>query len=374
MAAVAAMQTVEAIGPFIRHGRKNPVTAARESGADFILDGSVEAVGSDLCIRARLLRGSNQAVIWAESFEVKTRGPRIPRADLPVVKRLASVLGDDFSLVRRELLQTSLGAAQETISGQEALLLTWHSWMTMAPRDTKAASRAMRNALRRGEASTLVKAHAAMALLHEWADLQRAHAPLPKAALKLADELKTSDPHHTWSIVVRAYLGICQGNIREYDRLAKFLEIRPLTPSLRMQIACMRIMHKIDEARGLREWRRAARENPCAPSTLRISLAVHSLSRRQWHIALGHLEAVGTSQWVLQTMLSAWAHAGARKKSPARRELQRLRRQCPDFANCGKALFLRHCHIDHWKSLNRLLAPLAPDLFNTIPPAKKDRG
>jgi|GEM_PF-4782781 len=186
MAAVAAMQTVEATGPFIRHGRKNPVTAARESGADFILDGSVESAGSGLRLRARLLRGSNGAVIWAENFDVKIRGRRIPRADFPVVKRLASVLGDDFSVVRRELLQTSLGAAQETVSGQEALLLTWHSWMTMAPRDAKAASRAMRTALRRGEAGTVVKAHAAMGLLHEWADLPRADAPPPKAALALA--------------------------------------------------------------------------------------------------------------------------------------------------------------------------------------------
>lgn len=371
MAAVAAMHTVEVTGPFIRHGRKNPVTAARESGADFILDGSVEAVGAGLCIRARLLRGSNGAAIWAEPFEIKIRGPRIPRADFPVVKRLASVLGDDFGMVRRELLQSSLGAPQETISGQEALLLTWHSWMTMAPRDAKAASRAMRNALRRGEASTVVKAHAAMALLHEWADVQRADVPLPQAALKLADDLEASDPHHTWSIVVRAYLKICHGAPREYDRMAKRLEARPITPSLRMQLACMRVMHRIDEARGLREWRRAARENPCVPGTLRIPLAVHCLSRRQWRIALGHLEAIGASQWVLHTVLSAWAHAGARDKAAAGRELQRLRRQCPDFAKCGKSIFLRHCHPDHWRSLHRLLAPLAPDLFKIEKAAKK---
>ena len=280
MAAVAAMQTVEATGPFVRQGRNNPVTAARESGADFILDGSVESAGAGLRIRARLLRGSNGAVVWAQTFDIKLRGRRIPRADFPVVKRLASVLGDDFGMVRRELLRTSLGAAQETISGQEALLLTWHSWMTMAPRDAKVASRAMRTALRRGEAGTVVKAHAAMGLLHEWADLPRADAPLPKAALAMAEELAVQDPHHTWSLLVRAYLGICQGAPQEYDRLSKNLESRPLTPSLRMQLASMRLMHKIDEARGLREWQRGAKENPAAPPTLRLSLAVHSASPR----------------------------------------------------------------------------------------------
>ena len=363
MAAVAAMHTVEATGPFIRHGRKNPVTAARESGADFILDGSVESAGAGLRLRARLLRGSNGAVVWAQNFDVKTRGRHIPRADFPVVKRLASVLGDDFGMVRRELLQTSLGAAQETISGQEALLLTWHSWMTMAPRDAKAASRAMRNALRRGEASTVVKAHAAMGLLHEWADLPRTDAPLPKAALALAKELEAKDPHHTWSLVVRAYLGICQGAPQEYDRLAKQLETRPLTPSLRMQIACMRIMHKIDEPRGLREWQRGAKENPSAPGTLRISLAVHSASRGRWKEALEHIEATGTPEWLPNTMIRAWAHAGAKDKAAALRELNRLRRLFPKFAETGRSVFLRHCHPDHWRSLQRLLAPLAPDLL-----------
>ena len=371
IAAVAAMQTVEATGPFIRHGRKNPVTAARESGADFILDGSVESAGSGLRLRTRLLRGSNGAVFWAQNFDIKIRGRRIPRADFPVVKRLASVLGDDFSLVRRELLQTSLGAAQETISGQEALLLTWHSWMTMSPRDAKAASRAMRTAMRRGEAGTVVKAHAAMGLLHEWADLPRADAPLPKAALALAKDLEAKDPHHTWSIVVRAYLAICQGAPQEYDRLAKQLEPRPLTPSLRMQLACMRIMHKIDESRGLREWQRGARENPGAPETLRISLAVHSASHRRWNEALEHIEATGTPEWAPNTMIRAWAHAGAKDKTAALRELNRLRRQSPKFAEAGRSIFLRHCHQDHWRSLHRLLSPLAPDLFAAKTTAKR---
>jgi hypothetical protein len=310
-------------------------------------------------------------VVWAQTFDIKIRGRRIPRADFPVVKRLASVLGDDFSVVRRELLLTSLGAARETVSGQEALLLTWHSWMTMAPRDAKVASRAMRTALQRGEAGTVVKAHAAMGLLHEWADLPRADAPLPKAALALAEELEAKDPHHTWSLVVRAYLGICQGEPQKYDRLTKQLEARPLTPSLRMQLASMRIMHKIDEARGLREWQRGAKENPAAPPTLRLSLALHSVSRGRWNEALAHTEAAGTPEWAPNTMIRAWAYAGAKDKAAALRELQRLRRQFPKFAEAGQSVFLRHCHNDHWTSLHRHLAPLAPDLFQSSKTTRK---
>ena len=228
------------------------------------------------------------------------------------------------------------------------------------------ASRAMRGVLRRGEATTVVKAHAAMALFHEWADLQRAAAPLPKAAIEWVAELEIHDPHHTWSMVVRAYLSLCRGDSREYDRLAKCLEARALTPSLRMQIASMRIMHKIDEARGLREWLRAAKENPCVPGALRISLAVHAVSHGQWQSALGHIEATGTQDWVVNPIIRAWAHAGAGKKAAAIRELNRLRGQFPDFAEAGEDLFLRHCHPDHWKSLRRLLKPLAPDLFTAV--------
>jgi len=69
-------------------------------------------------------------------------------------------------------------------------------------------------------------------------------------------------------------------------------------------------------------------------------------------------------------MIRAWARAGAKDKAAALREIQRLRRQFPKFAEAGRSVFLRHCHPDHWKSLHRLLAPLAPDLFGAAKVAK----
>jgi TolB-like protein/DNA-binding winged helix-turn-helix (wHTH) protein/Tfp pilus assembly protein PilF len=67
---------VRSTGSSLRYGgpQRDPLQAARELGADWIVDGSLLRSGEQLRTTARLLRASDGATVWSESFETPLGG------------------------------------------------------------------------------------------------------------------------------------------------------------------------------------------------------------------------------------------------------------------------------------------------------------
>lgn len=366
MAALTAMQSVEAIGPFPR-----PRATGRADddnlGANFILDGSVEAIPGGLRLRARLLRGSTGAACWAETFETKIRGNRIPRADLPAAARLAAVLGDDFGVIRREALLASLGKPIENLSSHESIMLVWRSWATMGPNDIAKARRAMRRALKRPRASPLVKAFVSLNLFDGWATTQQLRPPLPVGLLRLSEEARREAPDNAWIQLANLYACIASGDIGQAERLIQQLDRRrATTPALRIILAYARLAYGLGKADdALRIWRKAMCETPSPMSVFYVGPAIHALRRRRWDEALLLLAGAEPCDLPLFPLLRAAAFAGTGNKPAARRDLSELRKRIPDFPAIGEDMFGRNADPAQWSTLRRLLAPLAPDLFPT---------
>lgn len=365
MAALTAMQSVEAIGPF------PPATgrsADDDLGTNFILAGSVEAIPGGLRLRARLLRGSNGAACWAETFETKIRGNRIPRADLPAAARLAAVLGHDFGVIRREALLASLGKPVENLSSHEAILLVWHSWSTLGPKDIANARRAMRRALERPRASPLVKAFASLNLFDSWATAQKLRPPLPAGLVRWAGEARREAPDNAWTLLADLYACIATGDSGQAERLIKQLDARrATTPALRFTLSYARLAYGLGRADdALRIWRKAMRETPSPMPVLYVIPAIHALYRRRWEEALNLLARSEPCDLPLFPLLRAAASAGTGDKPAARRDLSELRKRIPDFPTIGEDMFRRIANPAQWPTLRRLLAPLAPDLFSAL--------
>ncbi len=368
MAALTAMQSVEAVGPF-RRPTSNADTAFASQQANFTLDGSVEAMPGGLRLRARLLRRSTGGACWAETFETKIRGDRIPRADLPAAARLAAVLGDDFGVIRREVLLASLGKPVESLSSLETIMLVWRSWSSMGPRDIAEARRAMRFALKRPRASPLIKAFASLNLFDSWATAKRLRPPLPAGLVSLAEEARRADPGNAWILLANLYASIAAGQTSQAERWVRQIdERRATTPALRIIFAYARLAYglgKTDDA--LRIWRKAMRETPSPLATSFVGPAIHALRRRRWKEALALLDRAKTCDLPLFPALRAAALAGSGNKTAARRELAELRKTFPDFSTLGADMFARNADPSCFRIIHRTLAPLAPDLF----PAKK---
>jgi adenylate cyclase len=372
MAALAAMQSVEAVGPFRRAPLARDPTMTT-LGANFILDGSVEAIPGGVRLRARLLRGSTGAVCWAETFETKIKGDRLPRADLPAAVRLAAVLGDDFGVIRREVLLASLGKPVEALSSLETIMLVWRSWSSMGPRDIAEARRAMRCAVERPGTSPLVKAFASLNLFDSWATAKRLRPPLPAGLLRLAEEARRADPGNVWILLANLYASIAAGERNQAEGLVRQIdERRATTPALRVIFAYARLAYGLGDADdALRIWRKAIRETPSPMASSYVGPAIHALRRRRWEEALALLDRAETCDLPLFPALRAAALAGLGKKTAARRELAELRRAFPDFPALGEDMFARNADPSGWSVLRRVLVPLAPDLFPAQTPARK---
>lgn len=364
MAALTAMQSVEAIGPFRRLPSAGD-SAFASPQANFTLDGSVEAMPGGLRLRARLLRRSTGGACWAETFETKIRGDRIPRADLPAAARLAAVLGDDFGVIRREVLLASLGKPVESLSSLETIMLVWRSWSSMAPRDITEARRAMRCAVQRPRASPLVKAFASLNLFDSWATTKRLHTPLPPGLMRLAEEARRADPDNAWVLLANLYASIAAGHTGQAERWMRQIDKRrATTPALRLSFACARLAYGLGKADdALRIWRKAMRETPSPLAIFFVGPAIHALRRRHWREALAMLDQAANCDFPLCPALRAAALAGAGKKAAARRELAELRKIFPDCSSVAAEVLARSTDPSCHRVIHRNLTPLAPDLF-----------
>lgn len=364
MATLTAMQSVEAIGPF-RRPKPTGESAVASHEANFILDGSVEAIPGGLRLRARLLRRSTGGACWAETFETKIRGDRIPRADLPAAARLAAVLGDDFGVIRREVLLASLGKPVESLSSLETIMLVWRSWSSMGPRDIAEARRAMRCAVERPRASPLIKAFASLNLFDSWATAKRLRPPLPAGLVRLAEEARRADSSNAWILLANLYASIATGDTGQAERWVRQIDKRrATTPALRIIFAYARLAYALGKADdALRLWRQAMRETPSPMASSFVGPAIHALRKRRWKEALALLDRAETCDLPLFPALRAAALAGSGNKTEARRELAGLRKTFPDFATVGAEMFARNADPSCCRIVHRTLAPLAPDLF-----------
>lgn len=364
MAALTAMQSVEAIGPIKRPQPTKSITPTQPE-ANFILDGSVEALPGGLRLRARLLRGSTGAAIWAETFETKIRGNRIPRADLPAAARLAAILGDDFGVIRREVLHSSIGKPLETLSSLETIMLVWRSWTSMAPRDIAEARRAMRCALERPRAAPVVKAFASLNMFDSWATTKRLRPPLPPGLLGLAEDARRADPDNSWVLLANLYANIAAGQLSQAEHFFRQIDKRrATTPALRIIFAYASLAYGIgDTEHALRIWRKAIRETPSPMAASFVGPAIDALRRRDWQEALALLDRAANCDLPLFPALHAAALAGTGNKTAASRELKMLRKNFPSFSELGADMFARNADPKVWKSVRRILSPLDPSLF-----------
>jgi TolB-like protein/tetratricopeptide (TPR) repeat protein len=372
MAALTAMQSVEAVGP-MRRPRSTADPAFAGHHANFTLDGSVEAVPGGLRLRARLLRRSTGGACWAETFETKICGDRIPRADLPAAARLAAVLGDDFGVIRREVLLASLGKPVESLSSLETIMLVWRSWSSMGPRHIAEARRAMRCAVERPRASPLIKAFASLNLFDSWATAKRLRPPLPAGLVRLAEDARRTDPSNAWILLANLYASIAAGDTRQAERWVRQIdERRATTPALRIIFAYARLAYGLGDAdAALRVWRKAMRETPSPMASSFVGPAIHALRKRRWKEALALLDQTETCDLPLFPALHAAALAGCGKKAAARRELAELRKIFPDFSTLGADMLARNTDPSCCRIIHRTLAPLAPELFPAPTPARK---
>lgn len=369
MAALTAMQSVETIGPFQRPTSTGDSVFTGHQ-ANFTLDGSVEAAPGGLRLRARLLRRSTGGACWAETFETKIRGDRIPRADLPAAARLAAVLGDDFGVIRREVLLASLGKPVESLSSLETIMLVWRSWSSMGPRHIAEARRAMRCALNRPRASPLIKAFASLNLFDSWATAKRLRPPLPAGLVRLAEEARRADPGNAWVLLANLYASIAAGDTGQAERWVQEIDKRQATtPALRIIFAYARLAYGLGKAdNALRIWRKAMRETPSPLATSFVGPAIHALRRGHWREALALLDRAQTCDLPIFPALRAAALAGSGNKAAARRELAELRKTFPDFSTFGADMFARNTDPSCYRIIHRTLARIAPDLFPSKTP------
>lgn len=364
MAALTAMQSVEAVGPFGRSPRVRD-SAFPSHGANFILDGSVEALLGGLRLRARLLRGSNGAACWAEIFETKIHGDRIPRADLPAAARLAAVLGDDFGVIRREVVRSSLGRPVESLPAQEAIMRVWRSWLSMGPRDIATARTALQFAMEAGYATPQIKAFAAMNLFDSWATSLQSNPNPPPHLSHLAAEAHREDPENAWVLLANLCAFVAQGEVVEAATLARQLEAhRATTPSLRIVLAYMCLAYRIGPGQNaLRLWRHAMRVCPSPMAVTFVGPAIHAVTNRRWPQALAWLKQASECDLPLYPLLLATTHAGMGNKKDARRELSVLRKKIPRFPAMGEEIYRRNAHPAGWVVIKSVLSPIAPEMF-----------
>ncbi len=134
---VACLITADGIVPSGPFGQKS----AERPDADFLLDGSIRPTAAGCRVHARLLHAADGTVHGAEAFEIRSKRGRMPPGDLPLARQLASFVAGTFAAPH----ESPAPEPAAVLAGNDAMMLVWHAYSTMAPRDIQAARRAMQS-------------------------------------------------------------------------------------------------------------------------------------------------------------------------------------------------------------------------------------
>ena len=144
------------------------VSAGKELGARYVMEGSLRQAGTRLRVAVQLVDAISGAHLWAENYERSFSPEAIFELQDDLVPRIVSTVADMHGVLPRSMSETVRSRAPEQLSPYEAVLRSFGYFERVTPEELAAARSGLESAVRKAPAYADAWAMLSILCTHEY--------------------------------------------------------------------------------------------------------------------------------------------------------------------------------------------------------------
>jgi len=281
-------------------------TIAREIGARYVIEGSLQQAGASLRVAVQLVDTTSGAHLWAETYTETFEPDQIFKLQDELVARVVSTCGDRFGVLARSISDVVRSKAPSELSPYEALMRGFGYHHRLSPADHAQAREALERAVDRAPANADCWAMLSWIYSHEHAhglNVRPGSLERALAAAKRAVDLAPSNQLAQQALaVVLFFRKETAGCVSAAERA---MALNPLDGS---NEAIFLLSFTGQWERGCALIRRAMQINPYHPRWYGLVLAMHEYRKANYRAAVDEIVAANAPDLFWANMLLAAAH------------------------------------------------------------------
>jgi TolB-like protein/Tfp pilus assembly protein PilF len=309
-------------------------TIAKEIGARYVIEGSLQQAGASLRVAAQLVDATSGAHLWAETYTEAFDPDRIFKLQDELVARIVSTCGDRFGVLARSISDVVRTREPKALSPYEALMRGFGYHHRLSPADHAQAREALERAVSCSPANADCWAMLSWIYTHEHAhglNVRPASLERALAAARRAVDLGPSNQLAQQALAVALFFRKeTAGCLSAAERA---LALNPLDGSNETMFLLCFTGHW---ERGCALIRRAMQINPYHPRWYGLVLAMNEYRTANFGAAVDEIVRANATDLFWTNMLLAAAYGELGESPAASNALRDLLVQKEDFAETAE--------------------------------------
>jgi TolB-like protein len=302
---------------------------AREIGARYVIEGSLQQVGASLRVSAQLVDATSGTHLWAETYTEAFEPDRMFKLQDELVARIVSTCGDRFGVLARSISDVVRSRDPDELSSYEALMRGFGYHHRLSSEDHAQAREALERAVARAPANADCWAMLSWIYSHEHAhELNARPDSLTRAlaAARRAVDLSPSNQLAQQALAVALFFRKeTAGCLSAAERA---LALNPLDSSNEtMFLLCFTGQWE----RGCALIHRAMQMNPHHPRWYGLVLAMNEYRKSQYRATVDEIVRANAPDLFWTNMLLAAAYGELGEMPAASNAMHNLLAQKEDF-------------------------------------------
>ena len=309
-------------------------TMAREIGARYVIEGSLQQAGASLRVSAQLIDATSGAHLWAETYTEAFEHDRMFKLQDELVARIVSTCGDRFGVLARSISDVVRNREPGELTPYEALMRGFGYHHRLSAEDHAQAREALERAVIRAPANADCWAMLSWIYSHEHAHgLNARPHPLERALVAARRAVDLGPSNQLSQQAMAVVLFFRKETVGCLSAAERALALNPLDGSNEtMFLLCFTGQWE----RGCALIRRAMQINPHHPRWYGLVLAMNEYRTANYRAAIDEIMRASASDLFWTNMLLAASYGELGELPAASNALHDLLAQKEDFPASGE--------------------------------------
>lgn len=322
-----------------RSGDDEPLLAELlgELEFDYMMTGTVQGVGQDLRITARLIASESGSQVWTMSFNEATSVANLLALQSEIAERVATIVAVPYGPVFEREGELAASSAPQDLASYQCVLRTYYYSHYMDPEGYRDTVACLDMALARDPGYADAWAGLANMLIYEF---RLGYGPDPAAARERATEAARKaldiDGSNTLGVLAMARLTFLQGDLDRFEYHAdRLLGLAPNDP-LALALIGSYFVTSNQAGRGLPLLDRAIELSFRPPGWFYLGYALEAIRREDYATALRWAQRTDMPNWYFAPLMMSATAALSGNIELASRSLERALELAPDLTSTAR--------------------------------------
>ncbi|MCC3862377.1 hypothetical protein [Pseudemcibacter aquimaris] len=300
----------------------------------YILEGSIRQAGDMVRVSAKLLNGTNGAIIWTEKFDYKLTPENIINVQDEIAGKVSATIGDAYGTIMRTSAIDMKRSSTEFMEAYEAMLLFHDYLFELSQSSHLKARESLEKAVQIDPHYADAWAGLSFLALDEYRfsfNIQDLKEPALDRAQKLAEKAISMSSQFSIAWYALTIIHFHKGDLDKFQQNIKMgLSIAPNSPAVLADSGVyLCLMGELEQGTSLVN--KAISLNPQHPNWCQFALFHQHFLKGSYKIAADYVSTVETPDWFWPYALQAINYSELGEYELAKTAYDNLIRLYPDF-------------------------------------------